>query len=79
VKGLTDEERVCVETWRDIEFDTGADVCSRMLARGLIVVVNDKGEGSDPDYWYETFEATPAGLLALRLDAAARALSGVSA
>lgn len=77
--GLTPEERLCVETWRDITYDSDSEVIDRMLARGLIYVINDEADGPDPYLNYTEFDTTPMGHLALRLDAAARQLSGVGA
>ncbi len=85
MRGLTDEERICVETWRSLDLEsTSDDVIDAVIARGLITVDYCSVCGSDDDTClvcdgYEYYNVTADGLLALRLDAAARALTGAPA
>lgn len=76
MRGLTDEERLTLTTGDYVE--VSADCNERLCRRGLLVPRNCVDCGASHDscacawsYW----DPTPLGLLALRLDSAARALT----
>jgi hypothetical protein len=83
VRGLTNDERAALT--EDATFDD--DLMDRLVERGLLRFAHHEccscGEIYDEcdceGYEQEVFDVTPAGLVALRLDAAARAIGLVSA
>jgi hypothetical protein len=77
MRGLTNEERQALEPG-DLELSD--EVCERLEARGLLVESDCEDCGAvrgDCDCPRQYVEATALGQLALRLDAAARAVTGV--
>lgn len=79
MRGLTNEERRALEPG---DLQLSEDLCEQLEKRGLLVESDCedcgalRGECDCPRQYLET---TALGLLALRLDAAARALTGVPA